>query len=744
MAVKQLSDLLPAGSVGDTDLLLLRQGGEDKKYEAGGIFGGKYGLNSVGGASQALYQDAGIVPNTVADTISSSQYLDALKTYVKPASSISVQGPSGSERDGQSKFDDYTSILDFLGIDDDDGSLTTTNNLIPFSQYFQYLNSMGGGRMYLPKTTTGGYLSIGDDTTPVTSPIEIVADEGVYLRIIYSGGIGNSPFANNNVKCNRQILKIQQNFGFNNYTQPNTGILPAETLPSITQGQGVYSEPKVLVGNNFSVVDLADPSNNIAPLTSVPDAITFSGTGKEIAAVKAARIGDETFALMSNPTAGIFFAGVLTANGHSYYSQDSGTQEVMFVDSTAGVTSPIVTGVPYTLMIQQRDLFNNSLMSVRVISVRKYSVLCNGLVIGTYNTRSNITGVMFGTSQVDGITSVSQFSSITTNSKGGSKPLRIVALGDSISDNDVQYSPYRVMSSILQSQGIQLAELNNLSVAGETAAQQYARLESVGVGYDYCFTQVGVNDIQGATSFASFSQIIVDICTKAKEYGMIPIIGIPTQFYSLAEANTNGQTGGQDTLNNQGGYTYRALLIRAVASAGGLVNLQSLKNQGAMTGKWLSADITGVQTDTLVVDNIHPTPYGAMMLGLGWAESLVGALHRLDDSDSQLFESVPTNWMRNGFGVTSRPTIKGFKLAGKVYFDGLTNPEGTPFMQLPKHLRPIEVKIKAVTCLADTGLPSGVANLYIGVDGNCYGFNIPATTVSMSLDTMDLTDVAFV
>jgi len=239
MAVKQLSDLLPAGSVGDTDLLLLRQGGEDKKYEAGGIFGGKYGLNSVGGASQALYQDAGIVPNTVADTISSSQYLDALKTYVKPASSISVQGPSGSERDGQSKFDDYTSILDFLGIDDDDGSLTTTNNLIPFSQYFQYLNSIGGGRMYLPKTNTGGYLINGDDTTLVTSPIEIVADEGVYLRIIYSGGIGNSPFANNNVKCNRQILKIQQNFGFNNYTQPNTGILPAETLPSITQGQGV-------------------------------------------------------------------------------------------------------------------------------------------------------------------------------------------------------------------------------------------------------------------------------------------------------------------------------------------------------------------------------------------------------------------------------------------------------------------------------------------------------------------------
>lgn len=670
-------------------------------------------------------------------------YTTALASLQKPSTSIINEVITGVFRDLQSRSLDTLSILDFGGKDDDDGSLTTTNNLMAFASYFAYLNSVGGGKMYLPKTVTGGYFINGDDPTPATSPIEIVADEGVYIRIISSGGTTNSPLANNNVKSNRQILKIQQNFGFSNYTQQNTGALASSNLSNITQGQGVYSEPRTLVGNNFVVIDLADPSNTITPITTVSDSISFSGTGKDIAAVKAARVGDETFALISNPTAGIFFAGVLTANGHSYYSQNSGTQAVMLVDSTAGL-SPLVTGVQYTLMNQQRDLFNNSLLSVRIISSRKYSVLCNGLVIGTYNTRSNITGAMFGTSQINGTTSVSQFSSVITNSKGGSKPLRIVALGDSISDNDVQYSPYRLMSSILQSQGLQLAELNNLSKAGELAGQQYVRLQTIGVGYDYCLVQIGVNDIQGSTSFASFSQTIIDICTYAKSVGMTPIVGIPTQFYSLAEANANGQTGGQNTANNQIGYTYRALLIRAVASVGGLINLQSIKNQGALTASWLSANVTGVQTDSMLVDNIHPTPYAAMMLGLGWSESVLGALHRLDDSESQPFESVPTNWMRNGFGVTSRPTIKVFKLAGKVHFDGATSPEGNPFMQLPKHLRPTEVKVKAVTCFAASGLPSGVASLYIGVDGNCYGFNIPALTVSLSLDAVDLSDVAFV
>ena len=115
------------------------------------------------------------------------------------------------------QFNGAVNVKWFGAIDDDDGSLTTTNSKDAFTKCFEYLNSIGGGTIYLPKDKTGGYFLNGDDTTQVTTPIEIVAEEGVYLRFIYSGGITNSPFASNNLKYNRELKKIMHNFGFNTY-----------------------------------------------------------------------------------------------------------------------------------------------------------------------------------------------------------------------------------------------------------------------------------------------------------------------------------------------------------------------------------------------------------------------------------------------------------------------------------------------------------------------------------------------
>lgn len=716
-------------------------------YRYAGLFDDGFTYSQVGDAGVDINNDAWIYVGTGAPNkaVSAGTVPSVGAGYEQvdfnAASSVIFSGVN-AKRTAQSKMSDQLSILDFGGLDDDDGSLASTNNKDAFAAYFAYLNSIGGGKLYLPKTQTGGYFINGDDNTPVTTPIEVVADEGVYLRIIYSGGITNSPFANNNLKYNRELLKIQQNFGFKNYGGSKVGIRPSETLPALTQTQGVYSEPRALSGFNFVAVNLADPDGTLTPVSQTSDSISFDSTGIVAAAIKATKIGEEVFALISNPLGGDFLAGVKTLNGHAFYKQNSSTQAVTLNDITTG-SSDITQDVSYALMNQQRDLFNSSLMSVRVISLRKFSVLCNGLVVGTYNTRSNIVGVMFGTDNVSGTTSVSQFSAVKTNSTGGSKPLRIIALGDSISDNDVQYSPYRFMSSILQSQGQQLAELNNLSVAGETAGQQLTRLQATGAGYDYCLAQVGVNDIQAQTNFSTFIQTIKDICSHAISKGAVPIVGIPTPYYSRAEANSQGQTGGQDTLNNELGYTYRALLIRAVGDAGGLVSLQSIKNYGALTASWLDAVVEGVQVDSIVVDNIHPTPYGAMMLGLGWAESVLGALHRFDDSSHVLPETVPASWMLNGFGAVTRPKLKGFELSGTVDFGGGSSPEGNPFMQLPKYLNPINVLLKSCVALASGGLPVGVASLYVGTDGNCYGFNIPASTQSMSTK-INFSDDAFV
>ena len=631
------------------------------------------------------------------------------------------------------------SILDFGGVDDDDGSTGTTNNRDAFARYFAYLNIIGGGRLYLPKTKTGGYLIVGDDTTPVNSEIEVVADEGVYIRIVYSGGAVNSPFNNNTLKYNRELLKIQHNYGFNVYGSPQVGKLPSETLPSLQSGSGVYTKPRLLSGFDFVAVDLANPDATVTPIAQSAEALILDSENKTVCAMKYADIGEETVALCRNGAGGLHFAGVKTLNGYSYYSQNLATQDVALREETTGLAT-VVLGVPYTLMNQQRDLFNNSMLSVRIITNRMYSVMCNGLVIGTYETRSDITGVIFGTegAPVGDNTAVSQFSSVSGSVGGGSKPLRVIACGDSISDNDVQYSPYRYMSSIMQTSGQQLAELRNIAVSGDTSGQQLARLQTVGSGYDYCLIQVGVNDIQGAVAPSTFTQNIVAMCNYAKSIGAKPIVGIPTQWYSLAEANANGQSGGQNTANNALGYTYRALLIRAVASAGALVNMQSIKNMGAITASWLDADIEGVQSDALLTDNIHPTPFGAMMIGLSWAESLWGAINGNGAKCSDELESVPVSWMRNGFGSVDRPSFSKGKMNGSVDLCGGASAEGNPFMQLPAHLRPTSTILETVVTTDTNDLPAGLASLYIGTDGNCYGFNLPASAVSINFNGVDV------
>lgn len=655
------------------------------------------------------------------------------------ASQIDYEVEGGVDRDVQQRLSDTKSILDFGGLDDDDGTLTTTNSIVAFKKYWDYLELIGGGRVYLPKTNTGGYLINGDDTTVLTVPIEIVADEGVYLRIVYSGGVANSPFANNYLKYNRELKKIQHNFGFNNYGAQKAGIRPADTLPTLSSTQGVYTEPRVLSGLNFHVVDLASPYDVQTPLTQTTDTISFDGTGKVIVAGKATSAGEQVFSLISSTAAGKFLAGVQTVHGYAYLEQNSATGELVYTESATGVTS-IVIGVGNTVLDQQRDLFNSGLLSVRVISSHKAAVLCNGIVLYSFNTRSSINSVIFGADNVAATINVSQFSSVKTNATGGIKPLRIIAMGDSISDNNVQYSPYNYMSSILQSSGQQVAEILNIAVSGETAAQQLVRLQTIGAGYDFCAVQLGVNDVQGNTPTATFMQTIKDICAYAKNIGAKPIVGMPTQFYSKAEANNNGQTGGQDTQNNQNGGTFRAVLLRAVAAEGGLVNLQSASNMGGVTAKWLNYGVEGVQTDSILVDNIHPTPYGAMMVGLGWAESILGATHKFNDTNTQVPETVPASWLRSGFGVTTSPTVKGAELSGKITFDGATNPDGSPFMQLPFRLRPQVPVTRTAVAIGASGNPVGTLPVLIGVDGNCYVFTPPVDTVTADLGKIDLTE----
>jgi lysophospholipase L1-like esterase len=636
---------------------------------------------------------------------------------------------------------DNKNLLSFGGMDDFDGTNTSsaTNNKDAFAKYFTYLNSIGGGVLRLIKTKngTGRYLINGDDSTPVTSPVRIVADDGVSIHIIYSGGAANSPLVNTGLQANRQI-KIQYiNFGFTSYIGKNVQSTLGENLPTLCNSDGVFSKPVSVNGTtDMKILKLSNTNVAVAPVSYSSDSIVMAGGGVATVASTSVLVGDEVMSLVSSPSGGIFLAGVITAGGYAYFAQDSGTQAVKLVDGTTGLP-PVLLGVPYALMDQQRDLFNNALITVKITSTRSFSVLVNGLSMGSYTTRSGIIGACFGAENINNNITVSQMAKVSGRSFAGSKPLKIIICGDSITDNSVQYSHAKYLQMLLGSAGVNIAEINNIAVAGETAAQQYTRLQTIGSGYDLCLIQVGVNDIQGGTSFSGFVSTIQGMVTYAKGIGAQPIVALPTSFYSKAEAIANGQSGGQNTQNNASIHTYRAVLTRAVADSGGLLNLETMKGYGAMTAKWLSLTPYAV-SDSIVADNIHPTPYGSMMLALGWARSVLGWLCRPDTTHSEDFEAVPSSWLSSGYGLLNVPNVRGREFSGILSLHATNNNDGAVAFTLPPSFKIKSVVMKTVTAINASNLPAGVCNMYVGTDGKCYFFNLPGTATKVSLDGIKL------
>lgn len=636
---------------------------------------------------------------------------------------------------------DYKNLHFFGGMDDYDetNAATATNNREAFSKYISYLNSTGGGVLRLIKTKngTGKYYIDGDDDTIVSSNIKIASDDGVSIYINCSSGPANSPLIGSIIQADRQIKIFIIRYGFASYLGKNVQTPLGEILPTISNEDGVFSLPvSINCASELKILKLSNVNVAVPPVSASSDAIVMSGGGVATVASMSVSVGDEIMSLVSSPSGGVFLAGVITANGYAYFAQDSATRAVKLVDGTTGL-SPVLQGVPYALMDQQRDLFNNSLVTVKITSSRSFSVLINGLSIGSYKTRSGIIGACFGSENINNNVTVSQPTKVIGRSFSGSKPLKIIMCGDSITDSNVLYSHPKYLQMILGSAGVNIAEINNIAVVGETAGQQYARLQAVGAGYDLCLIQVGVNDIQGSTSFASFVSTIQGMVTYAKGIGAQPIVALPTSFYSKAEAIANGQNGGQNTQNNAAIHSYRAVLARAVADAGGLLNLETMKGYGAMTAKWLSLTPYAV-SDSIVADNIHPTPYGSTMLALGWARSVLGWLCRPDTTNSEAFETMPSSWLSSGFGLLSVPRVRGREFAGILSLHATTNNDGAVAFTLPPSFRIDRVVMKTVTAINSSSLPAGVCNMYVGPDGKCYFFNLPATTTQVSLDGIKL------
>ncbi|EPF17858.1 hypothetical protein HMPREF0201_01842 [Cedecea davisae DSM 4568] len=437
--------------------------------------------------------------------------------------------------------------------------------------------------------------------------------------------------------------------------------------------------------------------------------------------------------MLNDAVSGSVSVGVVTPNGFALVEQDLETGGIAF--NLNGSLSSISMNVTSST----RNQFNSALLSVKIVSDQIFQVCVNGIPISTFDAEEGISGIAFGGFGRSTNMSWSSMYKIKNSKISGFKSLRAIMLGDSTSDPIIPCSQYDYMRQFLASAGIQFYEFVNLANSGDTSTTQRARFDNYGIsGFDVCIANIGINDIQGAVTPGVFANNVAAIAARCVANGVKFIMSIPTVWYTKLEASAHGQ-GGQETLNSAGGAEYRAAAIRAIApyaDKGCVISTAPLRMEGMITADYLG--LSGV--DSVLMDNIHPTAYGRMMMGMGNAMAVIGLFNPLGYRDNKI-TMMPLRWAAEGSDIsTSAPRISiqngDVKFMGNI---GIT-PDyvpGHPLLRIDRELTTSRYETFPATALNISG-GIGVATLAVSPDGVISLFNIPNGTGYISLDGLKL------
>lgn len=617
-------------------------------------------------------------------------------------------------------------IYTFKGVDDYDGS-SGTNNFNAVSAYFTHLRAVGGAARF-PKTGTGVYFIDGFSEAVDLSGIEMVVDEGVSFHIA-----GNwTELITKGLKVNRELpIRIgSQQYTF--YHGMHQYRKPSEVMPSLLQTDGSVEIPETIQGSYFTGYRL-ESGRAALSLSSTVDTVTvpLSATSQVGVAAIPCKIGDEIGCYCEATTGRLMF-GVLTPNGRSVVVQNLADQVTKFLKPSGEETVYLPT--PYQ---NTRSQFNSALMSVRMITNRKFSVHVNEVSLGIFDAGEPISAICFGADNRSSAVTFGGLFKLTNSRMSGARPLRLIALGDSTSDADVPCSQLDYMKQFLATAGCQVYELLNLAESGEPSSAQSARFINLGIaGYDICIAQLGINDIQGAIPVATFIANMEAIADHCNANAVKLIVGLPTTWYSSAEAAPYGQTG-FDTHNDALAAPYKALLVRSMAAKGAMIASAPPKMQGVISAKWLS--IAGA--DSVLMDNIHPTAYGRMMMGMGTAIAVLGAINPMSMRQSGA-TTLPTRWAASfATGATEYPSISiengCLSFSGGLAITAIPS-NGTVLFNIDKELANGRYQFFSLPAQSAAG-PVGFCNLAIDPNGQVTIYAVPASTVRIPFDGVFLT-----
>lgn len=607
------------------------------------------------------------------------------------------------------------------------------------------LSSMpAGATLICPWTAGGDYLFTTANTN--LSGVELAPDAGVTF-IVNSSVL---PFANTSSIRTTQDLKLR--FDDLNYDYVLSSDFQAGFEKKrlwLTDADADTSSYQALALSSLINESVAWPNGDVWAASSAGAAsgsepypyLYWSGLSNVTwyASTVAVRGGDELSA--SFDTGGLYNRAVFlrtTAGYYCVYAPGGGGAPVLVTKLTGQPATSQTLGAGSPFATQPQYYPENCVWTARLIDRFHFEVLLNGVSLtGPIATAGAIFRAGFGVMTGASVTSMSVTGWAKTQNKpqGGKPPVYVTAYGDSLTADIHGGWPYAMREALDGSAGVRVGAVVNRAVAGYTSAQALAAMQAnPPAGSNVCVIGIGTNDIQTGVSVTTCLNNIAAMVALCNSNGALPVIWVCPLWYTQAEA---GAGNGQPSGNSGAGSPIRAAIMR-YCGAHGIACVDLTQVTGPIDVRYLQ-DTYGVSgADSMVRDNIHPTAYAYRLIGQAISRRILG-LFAPRYSRAVAYQAMnPTPAGLNGWTVTEANysvSESGLVQLGGVLtnFGGATLSNGTLFMQLPEHLRPLAACRFATFASLSTGAYVTVC-VQIDTAGNCTVYGLPSTTNYFCMD----------
>jgi lysophospholipase L1-like esterase len=534
------------------------------------------------------------------------------------------------------------------------------------------------GTIYFPAIGGRNYkLGIGTSAAWTNNRI-LKTDKGVILSTVDGGYISSTARFASEVKLhytNQDVyFTYPQSLGVGAADRP-VWISPADR--DFSKVEPVYpNQSDLAVGMYYRQFDQGlDTSSVIAPTATSESGyiLTSSDVNKQSIGFAHISDGEELSCHFDAPSSSATTIAVVMVNfsaGRIWYNCNANDTSNPVRNIRTG--GSVITGdlIYQGMNSSPAYKFFMSDITVRRNSATSFTLMLNGFAIDTVTDSSlgEIRDIGFGVGGIGNLTVTSLTRRLNATRETG-RYLHVCCFGDSISSDALGASwPSVLKYSLDAMNGYRFATVDNFARPGDDSAAQRTVMDNVNLGnYNLCLIMVGVNDIQGGVTGASYLANMRYMINNAINNGNQVIVACPTIYYGREQTGGKGQPTTRSGLGK-----YHRSGLRYLCAELKVKFIEMNQVIGPVFPEYV-IDPNLSDKDSTVNDNIHPTPNTGYLFARAFYNAICGLLAPGGDMNTPqkpLTGMVGAGWSLGSGDDTPRWSRDP---AGTLTLDGLLN-----------------------------------------------------------------------